>query len=217
MGTILGSAIVAKAARQLLDDAAQPSGGQKRWTTVELNGWLFTAVRELIKEKPDAAVKNVAFTCAAGAKQTVPADCLLLMDVRGDAGTNITPVTLEDMDYSVRGWRTATAGAAVHFMHDARDGQHFYLYPPAVVSATVELVYGCDPLYSDAAVAIPVDDTYEQALMEFVMARAYEKNSKRQVNDKTDQLDRSFYARIGVKGKTQYTYSAGVQNDGAAQ
>lgn len=216
MGAILGSTILTRVQRTLLDDAGQPSGGEKRWTLPELLEWLGAGIRELVKFKPDAAVKNQDFSLAAGVKQSLPSDGQLLVDVRGKTSA-ITPVSLVDMDHSLFGWRAVAAGTTIHYMHDERDPHVFYVYPPAVASAVVEIVYGFIPDYTDASDPIPVDDNYDVPLYDFVLARAYEKNSKRGDKEKSLRHDQKFAAGIGVKEPKQYSYAGGVKNDAAAQ
>lgn len=226
MGTLTGTSIVNKVLVQLLDDDSQPGGGSARWNTIgvpdELQKHLYAGIRELVKEKPDAYVINAEYGPSEGVKQTLPPGGLLLIDYRNANGQAVTPVRMPDMDASFRNWRAQAPGLAQHYMHDERDPRTFYLYPPAPFynpSSPVigEIVYSADPGYDDATLPIPVDDIYEQALMDFVLARAYAKNTKRGDLAKSQAYDASFYARIGSKSKTQFQYAGGVTNDASAQ
>lgn len=193
MATLTARSIVDKAKIIVQDNTGV------RWPDVELIKWLNDAQRDVVLMKPDACVKNVSVQMVAGTKQTLPADGILLIDVKRNMGVNgttpgrtIRQVPQAVLDDLTADWHTATASAtALHYVYDKRNQKHFYLYPPqpSVSPGQVELIYSANPAdctlaaHDGAATGNPdsviaVDDVYGGALLDLVLYRAYSKDSK---------------------------------------
>ncbi len=180
MATITAGNIITKA--QII---LQDSGGV-RWTTDELLGWLNDGQREIATYKPDASVGNVSFTPEAGTKQTLPADGLTLIGVTRTMGNGSTPgsaIRLVDkriLDDQITNWHAlAPVDAPTHYCFDPRDQKVFYVYPPSTggASAQFEIIYAKAPDdVADISSAISVDDIYSNALMDYILFRAYSKD-----------------------------------------
>ena len=56
-----------------------------RWPKQELLDYYNDAAKAIVLMRPDAHTKNVQFNCAAGTKQTLPADALRLIEVLRNA------------------------------------------------------------------------------------------------------------------------------------
>lgn len=183
MGTIIASAVIEKAQIILQDTTGV------RWpSNTELLGWLNDGQREVMVYKPNAYVKNVALRLSTGTKQSLPADGVQLIDVVRNMGLDgTTPgrairiVMREILDAQVPNWHAATASAEVkHYTFMLLDPKSFYVYPPqpAVGQGYAEVVYGATP--NDAAFSGPItlDDIYQNALVDYILYRAYSKDTE---------------------------------------
>ena len=183
MGTIIASSVIEKA-QTILQDVTGV-----RWPVAdELLGWLNDGQREVVILKPNSHVKNLAVRMAAGTKQSLPADGVQLIDAVRNMGTNgSTPgravriVMREILDAQVPNWHFATAAAeAKHYVYSLLDPKNFYVYPPqpAVSPGYIELVYGASPTDAVLAGAITLDDIYQNVLVDYILYRAYSKDTE---------------------------------------
>lgn len=202
MGTILASSIIDKAAKQLLDAAGV------RWPSPELLGWLNDGQRATVLVKPTAYVKSAAVRLAAGTKQSLPADGAQLLDVVRNMGTDgLVPgravrIASRDMlDAQAPNWHAATASSVVrHYLYDPRDPKRFYVYPPNTGTGYVELVHAATPP-DVAAVGNPIelDDAYETVLLDYVLYRAFSKDSEAADDGKAQRHMTAWITALGGK------------------
>ena len=180
MSTILASSIIDRAVVLLQDPT------NVRWPRPELLVALNAGQRALVLFKPNAYTKNISFQLATGSKQNMPPDALDLIELPRNLGVNgTTPgdairlVKREILDAQIPNWHRGTASASVkHYVYNSLDLKHFYVYPPQPATATgqVEMIYTASP--SDVLETDPilVDDIYEDALLNYIMFRAYSKD-----------------------------------------
>jgi len=208
MANILASTIVNKAS-VLLQDATNV-----RWTQAELLGWLNDGQREVVFLKPDAYATNETMKLATGTKQALPvAGLQLLSVVRNMGATGLTPgkaVRLVDrdiLDVQLPDWHAAEASAeALHYVYDDRNPKNFYVYPPqpATGQGYVELVYSTAPADVALSDSIKLDDIYANALLDYIMYRAYSKDADYAANaGRASALYQAFMTSIGARGKVE--------------
>lgn len=178
-------------ARTLLNDA-----DVTRWTSLELQKWLNAAYREIINLRPDANAKSGSLTCVAGARQNITsafASALRLLDVvRNVAATSqkniVTLIDRASLDSARRGWPNETQTVDIeHYVFDPRLPKEFMVYPPATAAAQLEVVYSELPTphalteiqlnNSATAETIRIDDTYANAILDYVLFRAFSKDA----------------------------------------
>jgi hypothetical protein len=210
---MLVSAIVNRA-MQLLQDATNV-----RWPETEIVGWLSDGQREVVLIRPDASVTNASMILLANStKQTLPVGGIRLLDyVRNMGVDGLTPgsvvrlVTREVLDAQIPTWHTDVGQTSVkHFCYDPRDPKHFYVYPRphATIVVQGEILYSSAP--ADCALpsvtpsaVITLDDVYGNALLDYVLYRAYSKDAEYAANAQRAQGHyASFAASLGVKLKT---------------
>jgi hypothetical protein len=182
MGTILASSIIDKAEIQLRD------AGNAQWSAAELLGWLNDGQRQIAILKSDANVTVSVVQLVQGTRQTVPLACILLLDVVRNMGTNgstpgapITYIKRRDLDLERPTWHADTASATVqHFTYSQKVPGYYFVYPPQPNSnrGYVELEFNAVPVDVLIGDAISISDIYSTALMEYVLFRAYGKESK---------------------------------------
>ena len=129
-------------AHELLQD---PDG--TRWKATELVAHLNDGQRALVELRPEMFAVTVAASLVAGPRQTVPAACAELLEIPcNTSGNAIRPVERAQLDAIEPNWYTKTGTTAIkHTMVDAREPNVFYVYPPAAVGASVDLVYSAWP------------------------------------------------------------------------
>lgn len=175
---------IIKQAQELLQD---PDG--VRWPATELVAHLNDGQRALVELRPEMFAVTVATALIAGPKQTVPAACAELLEIpRNTTGSAIRPVERNQLDAIEPDWYSQTGVTVIkHTMVDAREPNVFYVYPPASVGASVDLVYAAWPadvpapsgvIASTVTGNVNVDDSLKTALLHFVVARAWMKDAE---------------------------------------
>lgn len=187
MGTLTAQSIVDRA-EQILQDATNV-----RWTESELLGWLNDAQRQIALARPDASVTTGNITMATGTKQSLPPAGLRLIDVIRNMGVGgATPgdairlVDREILDTQRPGWHAEVGVTSFkHYVHDARNPKVFYIYPPATgTSPTVEAIYSVAPTdVAGLANAITLDDIYQNPILDWVLYRAFSKDTEYAANE----------------------------------
>ena len=185
-----------------------------RHPATELVGYLNDGQRALINVRNDVGATTVAFIPAVGARQTVPANALALIDVlRNTNGTQraVRKVDMVTMDATARDWTSGqTSKVATNFMFDPdRDPRTFWVYPPAATGASLDLLIAAYPTdvpapsgaaYTTVTGSISVQDHWDNALLSYVLARAYMKDSEFAGNAQLSSTHMtSFLSQAGVK------------------
>lgn len=191
-------------ARVTLIDAAKVT-----WSDLELLGYLNEALTALVFVKPDAHTTQAFVTLASGELQELPASAVALLDISRNSDANggrvITQVDEALLKEASRFWPAGTKQAEVeHFTADPRNARRFRVYPPNNGSGSVEILYGSVPAALTALTdALPVPDSYQNALVCFVLAKAYAKNSKKQDLTKSSGYMQQWGQMLGLKSKAQ--------------
>lgn len=192
-----------------------------RWPIEELVRYLNDAQREVALYRPDAMVTNYTYTCTLGTKQTIDTAAILgskLIDVVRNNTTSskrsVRMVNREILDAQHPEWHEMTASAEIkHFMYDPRDPTVFYVYPPASTAAKLDIVYSKYPaeisdgggsygVWSDmpANAEISVPDIYSNVLQDYILYRAYSKDSEYAGNAQRAQAHYGAFANaLGIE------------------
>lgn len=164
-----------------------------RWPVAELVRYLNDGQREVGTYRPDALVAGATVNLAAGSKQSLPANGIKLMDIVRNASTSQRAVRMTNrqiLDAQIPNWHNlAGVTEILHFIYDPRDPLVFYVYPPAAASgAAVYMIYAGTPAaitepadgstYSNVTGNIGVPDIYANALIDYVLYRAYTKDTE---------------------------------------
>lgn len=206
--TILASDVLRGVITELQDDT------NVRWTIPELCRYFNDGQRALATARPDATVTTATLALSAGSRQALPAGGKKLLDVvrnTGGAKRAVRQVSREILDSQIPGWHGLTGVTEVkHFIYDVREPTIFYVYPPAAVGASLELVYGAEP----TSIAIPADgsdlsgvsgnmglpDQYANPLRDYVLFRAYLKDAEYAANQgRADMHLKLFGDQLGLE------------------
>ena len=163
-----------------------------RWPKQELLDYYNDAAKAIVLMRPDAHTKNVQFNCAAGTKQSLPADARRIIEVLRNAdGKVIRFVPRRALDDSYPDWHAGKDGTSVAaYTYDDRDPKNFYLYPGPAAAVKVDVIYSVAPQSKVLAdvenVGTPaladLDDIYINPLIDFIMYRAFSKDSEYSAN-----------------------------------
>lgn len=187
-----------------------------RWPVAELVRYLNDGQREVALYRPDSMGTSATMTCVVGTKQSLPAKGAKLIEVvRNVTGTKkaVRLTNREILDAQTPGWHNlAGVGEVLHYMYDPRDPRVFYVYPPATASAQLEIVYSAYPtdvaepadasLYTAVTGNISLPDIHANALQDYILYRAYTKDSEYAGNAARAQAHYAAFANaLGVEIK----------------
>lgn len=212
--TIAASTILDRASKVVMDTT------NVRWPTTELIQWLNDGQREIVLHRPDAKPVSAQITLETGTRQklasgtgaggvgadTYPAKLLDVICNVGVSGRTsaVRLVQREVLDAQTPSWHGQTGSTTIkHYMTDPRDPLAFYVYPPAASGAKVEILCSAYPKDVTDPVSnsnIDVPDIYANALLDYVLYRAYSKDSEYAGNAQRAQFHyQSFANSLGIE------------------
>jgi len=195
--------------QRFMDATADPTN--VRWTAPEVIRYANDGQRDIAMHRPDAFTTNEIFTCASGAKQTLPAGATKLISIfsNGAAGRVVTPIKREMLDASTPLWPATTASATIyHTMYDERDPLVFYTYPPATTAATLRMQYAIAPtdiptpttnFLAGVTGNLSVGDLFVNALLDYVLFRAYSKEAEVGNPERANQALARYAGSLGIE------------------
>lgn len=179
MAVITGSQIIERVTDTLQDK------DNIRWTQPELLRYINDAQREIVLRRPDSATKTVnQLLTASSTRQTIPTDGVRLIEVvrnmtsTGDPGRAVRLTAREVLDAQVPNWHaTSPVNTVTQFVFDIRNPRVYYVYPRPAANVYVELVYSAAPLdLLQVTDVLTLDDIYANAVIAYVLMRAYQKD-----------------------------------------
>lgn len=194
-----------------------------RWPLPELCGWLNDGQREVAIHKPSASARSVVVELVEGTRQTIPqGDLMLLRVIR-----NLDPSSTDDVRIGRRSVRQVARDVldtthpdwhdldvvrptqvAKHFIFDDSDPTAFYVYPGNDGTGKLEVLSARSPAPIDATgtdlsdydVNLSLPDVYANALLDYVLYRAYDKDSTHAANaERSAKHFQAFAASLGIK------------------
>lgn len=161
-------------AQVVLNDA-----GAVRWTVPELIGYINDGQRALVVARPDETATVREFLTVAGARQTVPEDAHVLIEVVRSLSTGraITPTNRSLLDAVVPGWTGARRPARTlqHYMYDLKEPRTFWLYPVPAADTPIEVVLSLYPQQVVEGGDLTVSDKWAEPITNYVLARSFAK------------------------------------------
>jgi len=202
-----------------------------RWPEAELLRYINDAQREIVNLRPESSATTASVQLTTGTKQTLPSAGLRLikivrnMSAAGGSATGKRAIRIVNPDIlntQEPDWHDPTvSGDAAHtaivkhYMFDEDDPRNYYVYPGVAGNAFVEVVYSASPTdLSSASSTIGVDDIYANAIIDFVLYRAYMKDAEYAGNaQRAGQHYQLFTSSVGTGQQAQVLLSP--NNDGA--
>ncbi len=214
MGTIVAQTIINRAAGALLADT-----NKVRFIESQLLEFLNEACRVIASINPSAYSAFQTITLVAGTKQSLPAGAHLLVRPRRNMGVGApTPgltITVVDgllLDVLRPGWHTETPVNVIkHVIYDDKQQTTFWVYPPANASVQIECLLALVPADILIGATILLDDVYEAVIMNYILARAYEKDTEYAGNEAKATFYYGLVAQqLGAKATAVMGAGAGV-------
>jgi hypothetical protein len=180
--------IIAAVRNILLDPAGV------RWPTAELVDWISHAQRDIAARKPDATATTATVLLVQGTRQTLPSAAQRLIDVTRNTnsdgtapGRAIKLVDRVEIDSAQPNWHsTAATGGARHtnivknYTYSENDPRTYHVFPGVKDADTVyaTIVYSITPAAAVAGQNLSIADYYAEAVTNYVLYRAYMKESE---------------------------------------
>ena len=166
-----------------------------RWPEAEILRYINDAQREIVNYRPESSAKTDNVQLVAGTKQALPSDGLRLIKVTRNMSAAsgsatgkraIRIVNVDILNTQEPDWNDPTVsgdaqhGTVVkHYIFDEDDPKNYYVYPGVAGNAFIEIVYSKVPTdLSSASSNLDIDDIYGNAVIDYVLFRAYQKDSE---------------------------------------
>ena len=181
-----------------------------RWPETEVLKWYNAALKEIALHRPDVCTVTREHVCTAGVRQALgPNDIRLIEITHNVDGRVINPTTKDVLDVMARNWMSDTTehNQVVQYVYDERAPKQFYLYPRPALGLRIEIIVSKVP---DAAVitdfetdetTLAIDDVYENAILDYMLFRAFSKDSKGAGTNKATFHRQLFDNAIGIKNQ----------------
>jgi hypothetical protein len=209
-----------------------------RWPRLELQNWINEAYLQIVLLRPDSNAVSGTFVCAGGTKQNlndggdaaVFGSALRLLDVvRNLEATSdkkvIRHIVRSVLDDQRPSWHAEEGTLNIqNFTFDPRRPKEFYVFPPALATTEIEVVYADAPKAhtrteaeldpTDAAnqtvdivtapeAFIKLDDIYLSSIIDWVLYRSYSKDAEYAANaERAMAHNQAFFNGIGAKTQT---------------
>lgn len=190
---------------ELLDRAAilLYDTGNNDYPALELLDYLNEGLQRMLALRPDQFTVTQVVTHVAGTKQTLPAGGVRFIRVAravnldGTPGRAASQFDWRAMDAVQPGWHFAPAASVRQYAGSAYPNM-YWVYPPSDGSkAEIEFVKEPAPLMlSDT---LPVPPMFDQPLLDYVLARAYSKDTEYAGQDDRAAAHMSMFER-GLNG-----------------
>jgi hypothetical protein len=198
-----------------------------RWPLPELACWFNDGTREVAIHKPSASARSVLLPLVRGTRQTIPAGALMLLRVIRNlkdgsidearlGGRSVRIVNRDVLDTQHPSWHDADVASFAkqvkHFVFDESDPTAFYVYPgndgqgqvEALVSHSPTPVATTGETLDDYAVDLPLPDVYANAVLDYVLYRAYSKDASFAENmERANAHYNAFATSIGLKRQNE--------------
>ena len=175
-----------------------------RWPVPELVRYLNDGQREIKLHRPDTVRRTGDISLVPGSRQTLPAGADKLIEIWHNKASRraVQMVDRRILDDQSPGWHALNGVTEIlHYTYDPRVPTEFFVYPPAATGAVLVGAYSVNPaditepadgsLYTAVTGNVAIIDSLANALQDYVLYRAYTKDSE--------------YAGNGARAQAHYT------------
>ena len=202
-----------------------------RWPLGELRGWLNDGQREIVLQKPNAKSETVVLALQAGTYQKIADTYLSILrvvrNITADGpprvgGRAVRTVPREILDATIPDWHDITVVSpkrvVSNVVYDQFDVRAFYTYPANDGTGRLEAVLSIlptsipEPADPDdiAGYTSPIglDDIYANALVDYILYRAYIKDASYAGNaQRAVACYTQFANALGIKLRNEFAAS----------
>lgn len=184
---------IMRRASTMLQDA-----GSTRWTYPEMLDWINDSIIEIANFAPELLSEIRVISLVSGPLQTIPNDTTRMLraicNVTGTSapytrGAVITPISHAILAAQIPNWQVtgtlAYSAVVNHVIYDPVTPGSFYVVPGNNGSGKIECAFSKRPspialpsnplTLGSYSAALPVDDRYSNAVLDYVMYRALQK------------------------------------------
>ena len=193
-----------------------------RWPYSELLDWYNDAVLAVVNRRPDASIKNVNFPVTPNqSKQELPSDGLRWIEVVSNASTGkpIRRTNRRQLDDQIPNWHNQNGSEVSAYVFDSRDPKSIYIYPQPTTGISLNVIYSVAPSpvaitnFETDTKTLSIDDSYLNAIVDFMLSRAYEKDADYAANAQRAQMHyQKFAAETGEKFNVDRVFNPEVTN-----
>lgn len=169
----------------ILDQAASllndPRG--EFWPRAELLGYLNAGLKAMVPLAPSQFSVTQTVTLAAGARQTLPAGSVALLQanciVNNDdsIGRTVRNILKAALDAASPSWMSATPTTPREVAYDPKVPDEYWVNPPASAGVKLQVATADEPDELAVFTEIPVDSRFHPALLDYVLFRALSKDA----------------------------------------
>lgn len=191
-----------------------------RWTSAELVGWLNEFYQAAVQVKFDAFAVNEELELVPGTRQQIPSNGVRLIDVvRNTVGRQmaVRVIARKTLDSMRRAWHSDPESLEIElFVYDDLDPTRFYVYPPAMEGARLEIIYSALPELHDVSggaeavrsEAFRLNGAYAPIATDYVLYRAFSKDAEHAANLGRAQMHyQSYLQQLSGKIQTDHALS----------
>lgn len=158
-----------------------------RWTDAELFRWINDSRLAILTRRPQAGGVVETVELVAGSLQTAPADAVSFMDaIRNMGSDGATPgrsirrTDRQGLDDDDLYWHASAKKSEIsQYAFDDRLPRTYYVYPPAVAGAKIQIAYAKNPADVTAlSDSLGFQPEYIDAVVNYVCYRAKSKDSQ---------------------------------------
>lgn len=167
--------------------------GGLRDADTDLLRWIGDALKEICLLFPRLFAVNAVHTCTAGFSQTLDFPRAAgVVDVLGVPVADFATLT----QFSP-GWQNSTPGAIRNWSTGNNDPLSFYVYPPAVAGATLDLICIQAPGETTSLTdVLPVPEQFLPAIAQYCIALSQSKDDEHVLSQRAAQAKADFIAQI---------------------
>ncbi|MBE4617379.1 phage adaptor protein [Vibrio navarrensis] len=186
-----------------------------RWSRPELIDFMNDAIAAIVIRRPDLS-RATAVVATSSNTVALPSDAYQILAVNHIDNVAATFVSINKLNQLYPEWRT-TVGAPVCWTRNELDETTLFLYPSPQEQVNVEVVYSRTLKVTDESAAFPLSEVYEGVVADFVMYRAYNKDSLNPAEGQKAQLHlQAFATALGDKTATDNAKAQMInQSEGA--
>lgn len=183
------------------------------WSLEDLVHYYNSAIASIANYRPDIFATTQTIDCVVGTRQALPAGAIKLIEVeRNTGGRKIRYFERGQLDDQDPEWMAGTdASEAEAYLFEPTNPRTFWLYPGVVAGVKIDLVLSVLPApvkvaQVEAGDLLQVDDTYFTPCMDWIIYRAYLRDSDETANSARGQLHLQAFAQyLGIKIETDST------------
>lgn len=182
------------------------------WPRSELLIYLREALAATAAAQPNMYPLQEFVPLIAGVTQTIPAGGVSLLEVQFNevSGRVVRgPVDRDLLNEANRYWPAATQETDVwDYAVDARDPRRFAVTPPNDGTGSVQVLYGAVPTVTGSSgESLDIAESYRPAFTEYMLGKAYMKNSKSRDPVKSQTHMQTWGTLVGLKVRGQQFFA----------